>query len=333
MADKPSVPDALSDLWWFFGIMIVLGALWLAGGGPERYGSDAPPQAVTSPLATGVRVIGDDDSGADDYSYQNPTSGGAKFNSALNYRQVTISRGNAAYEYQPGQEYIILRADHSNSGPISISGWTLTNGKGQKLVLQNKRFVEQASARVAITTGALIFDPAGRSVQGPILLNPGDQAYVITGSGKSSGTYPLKTSFKSNKCLGYVEEENGYDLVPPLSSSRCPDLEEEIDLKRLPDQCYDFVRDLSSCHVPKVGENEEGERTVDGETGIPKTCVDYVLPLLTYESCVQRHLGDADFLGDEWRVYLNQRWEMWASRRETITLSDASGNVVDQLSY
>jgi hypothetical protein len=320
MADKSSGGvDALSDLWWFIGIMVVLGALWIAGGGAARYGNNAPPPVVASPVSRPSE------------SEVEPRYRGST--SLANYRQVQISRGNASSAYQSSREYIILTAGYSNSAPVSITGWTLTNSQGQKLAIQNKRFVEQSSARVAIPTGALIFDPAGRHIQSPIILNPGDRAYVITGSGQSFGDYPIKTSFKVNKCSGYLETQNDYKLEPPLSGNQCPDPETEVALASLPDQCYDFVRGLARCHIPKVSENRDGDRTVDGRTGVPKICVDFVLPYLDYGACVRRHINDRDFLSKEWRIYLGQRWEMWADKRETITLSDASGNIIDQLTY
>lgn len=328
MADKPSIPNGLSDLWWFIGIMVVLGAMWIAGGGPERYGDNPPPQAVLSPISSQSRTL----YGSTYYSNSSVYSGGSQ-SSVADFRKVKISKGSAANEYQPGKEYIVLTASYSNNAPVAITGWTLTNGRGQKLVIQNSRFAEQTSTQATIPTGALIFDPAGKHVQGPIILNPGDKAYVITGSGQSFGKYPIKTSFKVNKCLGYVEEANGNKLNPPLSGGKCPDPKKEVVFTNLPDQCYDFVRSLARCHIPKIGENKDGERTVDGKTGIPKTCTNFILPILNYESCVKNHITDEDFLSNEWRVYLKQRWELWDDKRETITLYDASGQIIDQLTY
>jgi hypothetical protein len=335
MADSDGDVGVLSDLWWFIGIMVVLGVLWIAGGGAARYGKNVPSPIVVSPLVTQPRTVSNPTYPSNGLVYvgNRNFSNSNSVSSVLDYRRVQISRGNASSEYQPSQEYIVLKADYSNQAPVSITGWTLTNGRGQKLAIESKRFVEQPSTRVTIPTGTLLFDPSRNQVEGPIILNPGDRAYVITGSGQSYGKYPIKTSFKTNKCSGYIEEQNGRELEPPLSGNQCPDLEEEVALDSLPDQCYDFVRDLSRCHIPKTGENYEGERTVDGRTGIPKICVDFIKPYLNYGSCLKRHIGDPDFFGNEWRIYLNQRWEMWAERRETITLSDASGNIIDQITY
>lgn len=312
----------MNDLWWFLGIMLVLGALWLAAGGADR---PEPPQITLSPIAVNIPEGYEMNSTGGD-------TGAAIYGGGSRNKKVEISQGSAAATYIPGEEYIILTANRSNSSPIAITGWQLENGRGEKMRINGGKFSSQNSARATIPNGVLFFEPSGKNVQTPIVLNPGDRAYVVTGSAKPYGEYPIKTSFKVNKCFGYVEEENEYELNPPIRP-QCPYPEEEVSVSGLPDVCYDFVQGLSRCQVPKVGTNRDGDRTVDGQTGIPKSCTNFVLPQLNYASCYDRHVSDPDFLTDEWRIFLGQRWEMWDSRREIITLYDNLGQVVDQLTY
>lgn len=316
-----------STLWWFIGIMFVLGALWLSGNPAVRQGARVPSQLVQSPLVTVPRAS----------SYYNPISGPSKpvpdNSSVLTYKTVRLGSGTAASATLADQEYITLTAASSNNGPVDITGWFLTNNRGAKLLLKNDEFEEQPSVRLRLPAGAKIFSPSGQNQLAPILLNPGERAYVVTGGSELYGDYQIKNSFQVNKCLGFVEEENDYRLVPPLSGNLCPDPEEEVDTASLPSACYAYVRSLARCHIPKITNKEDEGWRVDGRSDVPKTCVNLIRPHLNYAACVNRHLNDPDFLKPEWRIYLNQRWEMWDRDREVITLSDAQGRIVDQLSY
>lgn len=332
MADKEKGGgggDPISDLWWFIGFMVVLGALWLGGGGAARARLDPPAPLIPSPLANNSGTY----SGRSAYpSGSFGVSSGSGAASPVGYRRVRLGRGTAAWADKPGQEYITLSAPRSNAAPVVISGWTLANSRGEKLTIKNSRFVTQSSFRVAIPNGAFLFSPTGNQLLAPIALAPGERAIVSTGSGKSFGEYPLNQSFKVNKCIGYVAEENDYDLTPTLPRY-CPAISEEIDLAALPDKCYDFARRLSRCHIPEIKDPRNEDWSIDGRTDVPKTCANFIMPYLSYRSCVARHAADPDFYEGEWRIFLGQIAEMWASRRETITLYDSLGNVVDQISY
>jgi hypothetical protein len=72
---------------------------------------------------------------------------------------------------------------------------------------------------------------------------------------------------------------------------------------------------------------------LDGNTKISKACREWVKSHFGYESCVAKHVGDENFYGGQWRIYLNRTWELWDDSREVITLYDSSGLLVDQLSY
>ena len=45
------------------------------------------------------------------------------------------------------------------------------------------------------------------------------------------------------------------------------------------------------------------------------------------------HLSDENFFGKEWRIFLNYPRELWGKDRETITLYDGDGQIVDELTY
>lgn len=337
MAEGKDGGSPTTDLLWLVGLIIVLGLAWAASGGPEQHGvprspfllSPSVPSAGISAGGSGVGT-GTGTGGGDGEVVSGVPVGASPYQG-----QIQLARGNV-YADRASEEYIVLSATRRATEAISITGWTLRNGRDQLLKLNPNKsdFVNQASASATIPQGALVFDPAGRHLVGPIILNPGERAYVISGSGRSYGEYPATVSFKTNKCLGYIEDANRYDLVPRLSSWGCPQPEDELGAERLAEPCYSLIRRLPSCQAPKITRPRDADGTlVNGQSGWPTFCRQLVERELNYPSCVARHAADPDFLGEEWRVFLGARYELWASRRETISLFDNYGRLVDQLRY
>ena len=323
--------SAPSDLWWFVAIMIALWILWYATGGPSRPESwRGPFIEPPAPIGTGeIYGVGH----ADSSSLATPPASDSQFNgweerplSARSpwYGQVSINDGNGAYEIQPGKEYIELTASYSNLAPINITGWQLVNNPAR-----------HNPVGVAVIPSAVkLFTSAGASTWGPIILRPGDRAVVITGRPLSLSYWPIQQSFRFNKCVGYLDEEfKNADITPSLRT-RCPRPADEPGVATLPDKCYDFVRSMSSCHEPEFEENREGINRVDGQIDdLTNQCRLYIQDHFNYNACVKWHEQDSDFYGDEWRVYLNRTWDMWAENRELITLYDQSGKIVAEESY
>ncbi len=128
--------SATTDLWWFIGIMVALGVVWFATGGPNHPEAwQGPFIRPPAPLGSG-EIYSADRSGAGggssaqsgNNSYQDNDPDAPPIGSRSPwYGQATIYQGNAAYEIGSGKEYIELTATYSNQNPINITGWRLAN--------------------------------------------------------------------------------------------------------------------------------------------------------------------------------------------------------------
>jgi hypothetical protein len=251
------------------------------------------------------------------------------------YGKVTIQSGNT-YEIQPSREYIYLYAQDVPVEGVNITGWSLSNGKGNKFTNLGGNQVKLQSDVAVIPQAAKLFITKGSNFLGPIILGKGEKAAIITGDVQNKNPFVV-TSFKVNKCSGYLENLPTYEFYPYMYTS-CPYPAAEVGVESLDDDCYKFVRSMATCRTPKekdstrIGNNIE-RGCVDGVCGLSSQCKAFIASHYSYESCVALHSEDKDFYLPEWRVYLNKSWEMWANERETITLFDKEGRVVNKISY
>lgn len=244
---------------------------------------------------------------------------------------IKIGRGNSSNEDSPRYEYITLK-NVSDGERINITGWSLKNGKDKKYYPVNDKQVKGTSNKVAIPKGTLIFIPNGINPQEDIVLNPKDEAIITTGA-----PFGVKTSFRENICNGYIQEAEDYNYKPSLNMN-CPSPKDEKDVDSLDDTCYKFVSRMSSCHTPEFksvvyinGEPFTGY--VDNVGNLSYQCKEFLKKNYNYNSCILNHLSDEDFFEKKWRVFLNFPWELWSKDRETITLYDSEGKVVDEIVY
>lgn len=252
---------------------------------------------------------------------------------------VTLEWGNSTSEYQPTEEYVVINYSDEATSPVVISGWMLENGQHLRLFEEGNRLVTGIKKQIKIPRGVALFTNLGNETLVPIVLQPGEQAIVTTGSPKPIRTkFDIRYSFKTNLCTGYIEGMPSYDFTPSLPET-CPDPEEEPGARGLPEDCEDYITDnLNQCHTPKITEYEwvgsERERGsyVDGIDGFSTRCKDYLREHFSYQGCLKYHAADPNFFDGEWRIFLNQNFELWDDDRETITLYDGSGKVVDQIS-
>lgn len=217
-------------------------------------------------------------------------------------REDSVSLTAAASKQRaPNKEYVTVRASGANKNPVNVTGWRLENGSGNSVA------IERADA---------LPYPSREGAAGDILLAPGDTLYVITGRS------PLGYNFRTNLCIGYFQQNTTF--VPALPE-QCPLLEDEVSPHAVNDLCLDFIEDVSRCTTPT--NNDLIERRVE------PVCREIVLERTQYGWCVDQHRNDANFRGGAWYVYLGRLDEFWKERRETITLRDGSGSVVDSISY
>lgn len=252
---------------------------------------------------------------------------------SLYERYVSLGSGNARDEFQPYSEYVT--AENGGDTPVTMTGWFLTNDKGNKPYTINDQIQYTPSDRATIPLGTTNLSINNKSILVPIVLGPRERAIITTGSinPNSKGAIP---SFKLNKCTGYLEKDLGFTLKPSLSKN-CVRPEKEPGFEYLDDDCQEFIEGMGSCHIPDFGtrdiSGESCRNCVDGKPGLSKSCVSYLESHYNYQGCVFNHQNDPDFQGKEWRIFLGKSWEMWAAKRETITLFDQFGKTIDYLSY
>lgn len=207
-----------------------------------------------------------------------------------------LSDGNPAYEY------ITLEASYGNDASVDITGWSLQN------VATSKRpFIPQA-VKVPGT--------GSRATPGSVMLEPGTSAIITTGRS------PIGMSFRENSCIGYLGQFQSF--LPTLDTFSCPNPADELpvtadNLNAYGEECLSFVSRLPACRfyidpLPNY---------------LPPQCRDFIQNALTYNGCVARNGWRPSFNGDTWRIYLDQRAELWDQSHNVIRLLDRDGKTVD----
>jgi hypothetical protein len=266
-------------------------------------------------------------------SYSSGTvSGSTVYSNEDATRQVSIGTGNAAYSYQPYEEYVTL---HNNSrSPINITGWQLKNGKDARPYYVGGS-LQRFSADIALIPQATkLLSPTGNSSNQDVILERDEQAIITTGSFGNRAPYPI-TSFKENMCTGYLEDLPDYSFNPPLSRN-CPRPAREPGIENLDLECRKFVENISPCKTPIFGGKDNlGENCPDCIEGriLGSACNAFIKQHFSYQGCMIYHTGDQNFSGRTWRLFLGRGWEMWAEEYESIELFDRFGQLVNFQNY
>ncbi len=236
---------------------------------------------------------------------------------------VTLSSGNASYAEQTYEEYVTIR----NSGePVSITGWTITNGKGSRPIeYQYNNYVYPVADSATIGEGTGFLSPDGRFNTGPIVLEKGDTAILQTGKNFAQFPFSIYTSFRENICVGYLRD---YPFTPSLNLS-CPAITSDPFIRTVTDKCYDYMISMARCEDPDEYDVYQKEKF----DLLTSECRAFITPRASYQGCVASNKDRPGFLSKQWRVFLNKDRQLWAKNRETITLYDAQGYVVDRLIY
>lgn len=343
---KPGEGDAVKDLLWVIGFVLVLAGIWIYTGGPAsfKFTGTEPDKYVTPPKVVPPKVSGSAESDDDrkvtvKHSTPKPTATRTSAKTTPNPNdsqyvgQVKIRLGRSYRSTGiANNEYVVLTTSTRNKEPINITGWKIDNGYSERYTDISGKTVAGRSTVVTIPSGTLLLTGKSKSVLGPIFLWPGDSANVITGSVVTKSPYKIDASFKVNKCSGYLSEYPGYKFVPTLVRS-CPAAKLELDRSTLSDDCDRFVgRYGSLCRTPLVErDSETGQTLVDGDK-ISSSCRGIVVSTFNYNSCLERHKFDEDFLEKKWFIYLNHSG-LYADDRATITLYDSLGKFVSSDSY
>lgn len=314
------------DLLWVVIIVIVLFSLWIQNGGPAKAQKDGFFN-ISSPT---IISSNNNSSGSN-----NSLDDSQTVTSFSRYKgKIYLGSGSAGSEYQPSREYIIISAS-GNEDPINIGGWVLKNGRSSKQYVVSGNTVSGQSVSVQIPKyGLSLFNPYNptASRRSAISLKSGERAIITTGSPTVFNDVSIKDNFKINRCLGYLEDGVSYQAFPGLNYN-CPSNNDVEGVSRLDDICYDFVRSIPSCHVPKdIYVKDEGY-CLEGNCKLTSSCRNFVKQNYNFASCFNTYSKDDNFVGPEWRVFLGRTWELWGDRRETIYLYDNFGKLVDKISY
>ncbi|MEQ1500467.1 MAG: hypothetical protein ABL917_03815 [Parcubacteria group bacterium] len=203
----------------------------------------------------------------------------------------------------PKQEYISIKVNNTPNG-ILVTGWKLVSST--------------TGTSVSIPKASYLLFTTTQNTEENIYLRGGDTLYLVT------GISPNGSSFKINKCSGYLAQ---FQTFNPSLNNDCPAPRNE-NLSSIPrtsanDACLDYLDSFPSCRIQT--------ETLPLNWGYE--CKNFIYEKLNYNSCINTHKNDADFYKNEWRVYLKRSDSIWKEKRETITLYDNDGRIVDSIKY
>lgn len=292
--------DAKKDLIFLILFLIGLGFVWYYTGGLNRESSN-------SPFVIPPHPIGGISSG--DISKEEVSGmGGSPSNdtSVVATTQLlkdVISFGSTynAKETDTEKEYIEIK---------------LSSKSVDKVLLTGLRLKGVYNLDLPIGEGVKLYWPGITNTKESIFLEPGGKAIITTGQS------PIGYSFRLNKCTGYLEQFQ--DFNPSLPKECLYPKDENIPSGPggFDDKCLDYIDRLPRCEIVK---------TMPAD--LSSVCQEYLSTKVNYKSCVETHREDPDFYKNEWRIFLGRSDELWKDRRETIEISDQSGNLIKSVSY
>jgi hypothetical protein len=215
-----------------------------------------------------------------------------------------VSLSSAYRANDPSQEYITLRVSSFSKQSIPITGWSI-------------RGVSEGIT-ATIPQGVYVFFSGIVNGEEDIVLTGGDTVYVITGSS------PIGSSFKENKCSGYLSQ---FQTFSPGLNNSCPMPKNEnlssIPNTRVNDACLNYIESYPRCRIETNPLPDEWSYE----------CKSFIREKINYSSCVDTHKSAKDFQSPVWYVYLKRSSSLWARARDGIVLYDAQGKIVDTLRY
>jgi len=208
------------------------------------------------------------------------------------------SAGVSGYSQQYFRVVLYIRLQKGET--INITGWKIKSNKGEIIIPQ------------AIE----IYDPGGYTPQSDIILKPNNYIEIY---GSASA---INRNFRLNKCLGYLQET--YKFEPPFYTN-CPYFSSS-EIRHLSGQCQSYIQSLGSCRTPDANSYNSWPGTNEGNA-----CRAF-LQNIGYGSCFRSHQGDADFLSNEWLVWLNQQ-QFLDFQHDYLRLYDKEGNLISEYNY
>ncbi len=216
---------------------------------------------------------------------------------------IKITAPTGVKETYPEKEYIEIDVVQPNLSSTDSTYWTLQNSRGQTVPL-----------------GPVSKLPLLGKVNatGPLSIQAGDHLTI------STGRSPIGVSFRVNSCMPYLEQFQ--DFIPPLTG-QCPgiyDIEYDTDIyESLDRNCHVIIRNIPRCSA----------NTVPFPAGTTASCKAFIESNMNYNGCVAANKNTSDFYLPEWRIFLGKDAEFWASTKDTITLQDNKGRIIDAIKY
>lgn len=233
----------------------------------------------------------------------------AEKNRSPYYQKIYISGPSGLYQNDPEREYFTITTGLEKNETVKITGWYLKS--------------EVTGYSVAIGKASLLPFPFNINAQSDIILQKGDRAYL------TKGFSPIGVSFRTNKCVGYLQENRFftpglYSNCPLPKDEKLPTFSNNLDSN---DQCVSTIERIPQCTTVSSTFIKNLPDTIND------SCKTYMTTQINYNTCVALHFSDIDFPGNEYRLYLNKFGPLWRTAHDTIDLRDENGLVVYTIKY
>ena len=189
---------------------------------------------------------------------------------------------------------ISLQNSSNETSSIDVTGWQIKSNRGGEYIAQ----------------AVNLYDPSGLTPAGDIILKKGHVLNIY------SNNAPF--NLRLNKCIGYIGNVNKFTPALPRN---CPYVNQS-DISTFTGVCQQYIYSLGTCSFPNTN-----------SVSIPQTdyaCRAY-LDTLNYGGCFKKHVNDADFLSNEWRVWAGSN--VIDSVHDIVLLLDRNGLLVDYRKY
>lgn len=210
---------------------------------------------------------------------------------------VSIAHLNVSHT---GFGRLVLRANLNEGEKVNITGWKVVSNKGSFLI---PRAVNN-------------YQPDGVNPETDIVLESRQEVEIFFPLQS-----PLGKNIRFNKCTGYLN--NSFDFDPPIPND-CPLLPEDS-YKHLSDKCQSILRELDRCELPDFSEFNK----LPVEEG--NACRQFALQNITAGACYKAYSGDADFLGNIWRVWINKL--IFDQQHDWVRLLNKNGKIISEERY
>ena len=198
-----------------------------------------------------------------------------------------------------GQSLITLYTygNRSNSSTLDITGWQIKTNHGGEYIPQIVN----------------VYDYTGLTPPSDLIVTLNQNQYIYFYSNSSP------VNLRLNECVGYLNTTKQFN---PAMPNNCPSVP-KADIASFTGQCQNYINSLYTCAQPNMS-----------SIYIPRNdyaCQQFLQDNFTYKSCEQEHAGDANFLSNQWRIWMGST--PLDKYHDNVELLDRNGLIVDSYSY